>query len=747
MEIAENTPGQGNRPPAFGGHPSAQETVEWKKLAPGIWRARFGDVAREVSYTGLAAREPRSDALEVLPEAPFPFSEKPVSFRRYDDRMIHVSIPTAPGETIHGLGLQLGGTLRSGEVLNLAADHWGGGEGRTHAPVPFYISTRGYGVLFNTARFLKIHVQCTNRTDSPNNPQPVDRNPPPDETPTEPWLAVPTSDAVEAHLSARGLEVIVFSGESLQDVVSRYNLFCGGGAMPPLWGLGFWHRVRADYDAAQSEKEVREFEEHKVPLDVLGLEPGWMNRSYPCTFEWQKKRFPDPADFTRGMLERGVRLNLWFNPYVSPEARIHRELLPLSGSHMVWLGIVPDFTLPEARSVLCRQFEEDHVGIGVGGYKVDEVDGFDRWLWPEHASFPSGITAEAMRQIYGLLMQNLLHKDLFHKRNTRTWSLVRSSNAGGSGFPFVLYSDSYNHAEYIAGISSASLAGVLWCPEVRQARSPSEWLARIQTVCFSPLAMLDAWESGAKPWEFPEVADAVRSTIELRMRLLPYLYTAFADYNRKGIPPLRAMILEADCQAGSVEGAPVKVDGQLNPYGERQEKTTDDQFMFGPSILFAPYFVDAEGVLQPRLVRLPKGDWYDFHTGAFAGNGTTLELNTPERIPLFVKDGAVIPMLSKAVVNSREAFGHPLEVRHYGRKPGVFELYEDDGTSYDHERGAYRLRGLGFAEGKGTETVRGEGPALFGPIERWVDTLSMGVPCTSVHDPLEPEKNGCDHPE
>jgi alpha-glucosidase (family GH31 glycosyl hydrolase) len=708
--------------------PAAPETVEWEKLAPGVWRARFGDVSRELSYTSLAVRPPLADALGALPESPFPFSGKPVSFRRYDDRMIHVAVPTEPGEEIHGLGLQLGGTLRTGEALNLAADHWGGGEGRTHAPVPFFVSSRGYGVLFNTARFLKVHVQCTNRTDSPNNPAPVDRNPPPGDESGTPWMAVPASDAVEAHLSARGIEVLAFSGESPLDAVSRYNLFCGGGAMPPLWGLGFWHRVRADYDAAQSEREVREFEEHRVPLDVLGLEPGWMSRSYPCTFEWQKKRFPDPGGFVRGMLERGVRLNLWFNPYVSPEARIHGELLPFSGSHMVWLGIVPDYTVPAARAALCRQFAEDHLGIGVGGYKVDEVDGFDRWLWPDHASFPSGTPAEAMRQVYGLLMQNLLHKDLFHPRNTRTWSLVRSSNAGGSGFPFVLYSDSYNHAEYIAGISSASLSGVLWCPEVRQARSAAEWLARIQTVCFSPLAMLDAWESGTKPWEFPEAAGAVRSAIELRMRLLPYLYTAFADYNRKGTPPFRAMVLERGRQAAGAEGAPAKVDGQLNPYGERLENTTDDQFMFGPSILAAPYFVDSEGALQPRRVRLPEGDWYDFHTGEFAGNGTTIVVETPERMPLFVKGGAIIPMLTKAIANSRGAFGHPLEARLYGRGPGTFELYEDDGTSYDHERGAFRERVLVFEGGKGSESIRGNGPAMFGPVERWVDTLREGVP-------------------
>ena len=150
--------------------------------------------------------------------------------------------------------------------------------------------------------------------------------------------------------------------------------------------------------------------------------------------------------------------------------------------------------------------------------------------------------------------------------------------------------------------------------------------------------------------------------------------------------------------------------------------------MFRPSILAGPYFADADGVLQPRLVRLPKGYWYDFHTGEFAGSGTTITVDTPERMPLFVKDGAVIPMLAKAVANSREAFGHALEVRHYGRRDGAFELYEDDGTTYDHERGSYRLRTLAFAGGKGTETLQGQGPAMFGPVARWVDTLTEGVP-------------------
>ncbi len=501
----------------------------WEALAPGVWRVRFGETGKELAYTSLAAREPRFAALNELSAPSFPFSDAPILASRSEDRLIQVRIPVDAGESIYGFGLQFDGTRKSKQVLDLHVDHWASGGGRTHAPVPFYISSKGYGVLFNTARFLKVYVQVGNRKDSPNNPPPVDRVPPPQEPASRPWTAQPESDAIEAHLSANGLEMVVFAGESMQDVVARYNLYCGGGALPPLWGLGFWHRVMSDFTDRQAEDEVDAFAEHDMPLDVLGLEPGWMTRSYPCTFEWQKHRFPEPGAFAQRMARKGIRLNLWENPYISPEGKLYEQLYPYSGSHLVWLGLVPDYTLPEARDILCSQHAEDHLSIGVSGYKIDEVDGYDQWLWPEHATFPSGTPAETMRQTYGLMMQTMLYERLFHANNTRTYSLVRASNAGASALPFVIYSDAYSHAQYITGISAASLCGILWTPEVRQAATAEEWRARIQTVCFSPLAMLNAWASGKKPWDYESVVDDVREAIRLRMRLLPYLYTAFAS--------------------------------------------------------------------------------------------------------------------------------------------------------------------------------------------------------------------------
>ena len=614
------------------------------------------------------------------------------SYRVSSDGKVAVRIPTEPDEKIFGFGLQFDKTLRTGQVIDLKVDHFGRGGGRTHAPTPFYISSKGYGVFFNTARYLKLYVQVGNRWDSRHNPPEVDRNPPADEPQPGRWLAKPPGDAVEAYVNGKGLELVVFTGDDLLDIVSRYNLYSGGGAMPPLWGLGFWHRVPAKFNAEQTEQEVAEFDAHDIPLDVIGLEPGWQTKSYPCTFEWQPKRFPDPAGFTERLLDKGIRLNLWENPYVSQHAEIYERIRPLSGSHMVWLGVVPDYYLPEARKILVDQHTTEHIELGVSGYKIDEVDGYDFWLWPDHATFPSGVSGEAMRQSYGLLLQNVLYKELFRPRNQRTYSLARASNGAGSAYPFAIYSDSYGHDQYITGLSSASLSGVLWCPEIRTARSEREWINRMHTVCLSPMAMLNAWASGTKPWSYPDATNAIRRTIRLRMRLLPYLYTAFADYHRNGTPPIRSMLLEGVANSQS-RSQKQKLDGETAPYADGVGKVIVEDnslFMFGPDILVAPF----SNQQTSREVALPKGPWRDFYTGKLVGEERTITVTaqaTDDLPPLYVRDGAMVPMLAKSVNRTADVRGAPLEVRLYGDSEGAFDLYEDDGTSFDFEQGAYNL--------------------------------------------------------
>src|SRR5690606_23739712 len=205
--------------------------------------------------------------------------------------------------------------------------------------------------------------------------------------------------------------------------------------LPPRWGLGFTQRVHRLYAAEEVKAEADEFASRGFPLDYIGLEPGWQSKSYPGTFEWDKTRFQDPEDFVMDMMERGVRLNLWINPYVAADASFARDIEPYTASHTVWVGMVPDFTLPAAREAFFNQLEKDQVAIGVSGYKIDEVDGFDQWLWPDVATFPSGLSGEQMRQTYGLLTQRYT-TEMFEARNQRTYGLVRAANGGGVRCPY-----------------------------------------------------------------------------------------------------------------------------------------------------------------------------------------------------------------------------------------------------------------------------------------------------------------------
>lgn len=654
---------------------SDMDQLKWEKVMPGIWKASFGEMGlNPMHYTN----PPNIKALEELGDTPFPFDEE-ATYSLLTANRANIRLPLGETEKIYGLGLEFEGMNRRSNVYSLKVDHYGGTKGYTHAPVPFYISSKGYGVLINSSQRVKIHVGVGNRKDS-NLPEVIDR------TTGKNWAARPISDAVEASVQAGGMEIYVFTGQTNLEVVQRYNLFFGGGILPPKWGLGFWHRVHTTSSDQDVLKEIQDFESNNFPLDVIGLEPGWQSFAYPCSYDWDPTRFPNPGNFVNMLDKKGIKVNLWENPYVAPSSTMYQEIRPYTGSHTVWLGEVPDYTIPEAREVLLNHHERNHLNLGVSGYKIDEVDGYDVWLWPDHATFPSGNDAVEMRQVYGMMMQDMFD-GYFKKQNTRTYSLIRSAYIGASNHNFVLYSDYYDHKGYVTAMASASLTGLLWTPEIRSADSAEEWVRRFQTVAFSPLMMLNAWSSGKKPWSFPEVTDIVRNTIELRLKLLPYLYTAFYDYNQKGIPPFRAMVLESGYSTQETQKTGI-INDVSNPYAEEKRLEVTDQYMMGPSILVAPVFTGQ----KERTVVLPQGDWFDFYSGEYAGNGETITIQTKlEEIPLFVKDGAIIPMLTSISKSETEK---SLEVRHYGKKENSFLLYDDDGLSYDYEKDEFSLTEL-----------------------------------------------------
>jgi alpha-glucosidase (family GH31 glycosyl hydrolase) len=656
--------------------------VNWQQVELGVWKGVIG-TPEAYSLLSVANVSPQSEALKKMPNANFPaFANEVVG--AVSDGKTSLRIPLIKGEQLYGFGLNFQTVHQRGKILNLHVDHYGGKDnGRTHAPVPFYVSSEGYGVLVNSARYLTVYAGTGIRKDSPNAPVAQDRNT------DNKWSSRPYSDAVEILVPAEGVEIYLFAGPTPMDAIRRYNLYCGGGTLPPRWGLGFTQRTQRLYTDEQVKEEVALFEEKGFPLDYIGLEPGWQSKAYPCSFEWDKGRYPNPAGFVKEMAERGVRINLWTNPYISPESGIYKEMVPLSGSHTVWNGIVPDFSLEKVQKIWTEKLKKEHMSIGVSGYKIDEVDGHDIWLWPDVATFPSGLSAEQMRQTYGLWVQKIT-TDMYREQNVRTFGLVRASNAGGNSMPYVIYNDYYSHEDFITALINSGYCGVLWTPEVRSSKTSEEWLRRFQSVVFSPMAMINAWSSGTKPWSFPEVSESVKEYALLRMQMMPYWYSEFAKYHFEGTPPFRGMNIEPGFNVKMVEEV-LSQNLEDNPYLEAVNREVKDQYMAGEYLLVAPMFTGQES----RKVILPKGNWYDFYTGEYAGNGEVITV-TPglEKIPVYVKDGGIIPMMAPLLHAPKVGEIVNLEIRHYGSKPNSYMLYDDDGETFDYEKGEYSWRTL-----------------------------------------------------
>ena len=670
----------------------------WTLVAPGVWKTTIGK-AEDLTLLSAAGIQSKVTALAAMPKAAFPLNAQEIAASQWDWKTA-VRLPLVLDEDIYGLGVDFKSIRRTGTTFQLHVDHWGGVTGRTHAPVPLYVSTRGYAVLFDSARYLKVSVGLGVRLAATEKPPVIDR------TTGKGWAAQPRSDSIEALTNAPGMDVLVFAGPTPLDAVRRYNLYCGGGALPPKWGLGFLTRTPTRYSAEQALNEIAEFRRNGIPLDMLGLEPGWHDQAYPCSFEWDAKRFPDPTAFLAEVEKQHVRVNLWFNPYISPTAPLYQKLLPYAGTHLVWNGIVPDYSMPEARKIFSDHLRDKVVNLNpraVGGFKIDEVDGYDRYLWPDTARFPSGRDGEQLRQTYGVLVQRTVF-DMFRQQNQRTLGQVRGTNAGASAFPFVIYNDNYAFDEYITALGNSGFAGVLWSPEVRGGKG-EDMLRRTQAVCFSPLALFNGWATNDKLWTHADVKDAIRSVIGLRMRLLPYFYTTFAQYHYEGTPVVRPMQLIPGFQVGSSKETGGSLDATANPYAIGKVTEVKDQYLLGDALLVAPI---APGE-KSRAVVLPPGKWYDFHTGKLAGENETITV-TPDlaQIPVFVKDGSLVPMIEERQWSPIHDEVLPLEIRHYGEKPATLRLYDDDGETFDYEKGRYswtRLAVSRDADGKWTPTI------------------------------------------
>ncbi|HIS69612.1 MAG TPA: glycoside hydrolase [Candidatus Gallacutalibacter stercoravium] len=598
----------------------------------------------------VPTRYKRPSRIPVEDGVAFPAGE--ISFRT-SSRGCQLEFALDSDEEIFGFGLQLKGFRHKGHKKHLRSNADPiADSGDSHAPVPFFVSTKGYGVYIDTARYATVycgyHKNAGRKTAGSSQVK----------TSTQELYAVRESDERSTLIidipTARGVDLYWFTGGSITDVVSAYNQFSGGGCLPPLWGMGVLYRCFTRFNSQQALNAARYIRKSQVPCSVFGLEPGWQTHSYSCSYVWDKDRFGDHEQMLQELRDMHYEVNLWEHAFVHPSSPLHSQLADKSGDYEVWQGLVPDFSLPQARKAFADYHREELIEKGISGFKLDECDGSDYtggWTFPDCSVFPSGLDGEQMHTLFGVLYQQCL-LDAFGDR--RTLSYVRNSGACASPYPFALYSDLYDHKDFIRGVCNAGFSGLLWVPEIRTTKTKEDFIRRLQTVVFSPQALIDAWFSEEVPWIPNDAEEEVRELCKLRMSLVPYIYQAFYHYYQTGVAPIRALVSDYT--------------------DDKETYGIDDAYLFGPSMLVAP-MVEGE---HSRKVYLPGGEWYDFWTGErFAAGWHEI---TTEQIPVFVKSGTLLP-LAEPLQYLDENTIFQLSLRCYGEK-GEAYLLEDDGKTY-----------------------------------------------------------------
>jgi alpha-D-xyloside xylohydrolase len=701
----------------------ADDNPRPEEVAPGVWRFHFGDPEKLTPLTFRFA-PPQLKGLNELPQTTLPIDPSQMTFYT-TGRGCAVELPMAPDERIYGFGLnttlfemtEVVPKVEKGvipvpthpgrHVFLRPTDSPQFDLNDSHAPVPFYLSNLGYGVYVDTARYASFYTGDV----APKAKAQGDESAASGGITTDALYKTHElkSRTMLADIpSAHGVDVYIFGGPAMDVAIRRYNLFSGGGVVPPLWGLGVAYRGFAQNNAEYTLQLAKSLRDEHLSVMSWGLEPGWQSHAYSCSFVWDPVAFPDPDGFIKKMGAMGYQINAWEHCFTHPTSPIYKALKAWSGNFLVFDGLVPDFATPQGRQIFEDQQDKSLFSKGVTSVKVDECDNQPAsatpWSFPEASSFPSGLDGEQMHSLLGVLYQQTMTTAL-RQRNVRTWGLARNSGSLATPLPFSIYSDTYDDRSLTRAMVKEGFGGLLAVPEIHRAGSPEELYRRTEVVIFSPYALINGWMMKLPPWEQLDMAKnnagevmpnhaavtaVVKELFDLRTSLIPYLYSAFNDYHLRGIPPIRALVVDWP--------------------SDHETADIDDEFMAGSSLLVAPIFKGQ----TDRSVYLPAGTWYDFWTHEKIEGGQKVRVSKPlDQIPIYVKDNSLLPLATPIErIASDTCFDVTVNV--FGKKPANFTLYEDDGVSYDFEKGAQNQIVLSW-NGQGSQAKTGgyKGPSRY----------------------------------
>lgn len=494
------------------------------------------------------------------------------------------------------------------------------------------------------------------------------------------------------------MDYYFFQGNTPLEIVQSYTWLTGRMPMPPKWSLGFQQCRYSYYPDKEVLRIAETFREKSIPADVIYLDIHYMDAFK--VFTWHPERFPDPKGLVKALEDLGFKVVLIVDPGLKSDENYPAYLSGKEGDHyvkypdgteykgQVWPGwsVFPDFTNEEARKWWGEQLKI-YTDAGVEGFWNDMNEpaawGQDVPHLIEFDLEGRGTTLKEARNLYGMCMARATRegaqKLLGEKR---PFILTRAGYSGVQRYAAVWTGDNVATDEHmLAGhrlVNSLGLTGIQFSGYdiggFAGEASPALFARWMALGAFTPFfrahTMINTRDS--EPWSFgEEVEDISRNYINLRYRLLPYIYSAFEEAASNGTPINRSLVLEWPMQ------------------NEVFSKEFDTEYMFGAAILVAPI----ASTKDLAKVFLPKGNWYNwFNDEQIEGDKIHIAQLSIETLPLYVRESAVIPM-QKSVQHVHAQHDGILEIHIYaGNQSYETTFYEDDGKTNAYLNGKYSKR-------------------------------------------------------
>ncbi len=531
------------------------------------------------------------------PILPFSYVRRASDYSRSFNAVFSLS----PDEKIMGCGESYTALNKRGQKVVLCTNDANGTQNETmYKPIPFFMSSRGYGIFMHTS------------------------------TPVTCDFGKYFNGVTSLMIGDDELDIFIFMGNP-KDILNEYTNITGKANMPPLWSFGFWMSRITYFSEEEGRAVADKLRVNNIPCDVIHFDTGWFLTDWRCDYKFANDRFKNPGKMIADLKKQGFHISLWQLPYFVPKNSLFPEIIEKGLAVKDAKGNIPyedavlDFSNPET----VKWYQEKIAGLlqlGVGAIKVDFGEAA-----PYNGLYYSGKTGFYEHNLYPL-RYNKTVADITKKITGENIIWARSAWSGSQRYPLHWGGDPANTntsmAATLRGGLSLGLSGFsFWSHDIGGfvQTTPENVYRR-----WTPFGMLTSHTRShgvppKEPWEYGEdFMNVFRLADEMRYKLMPYIYAQAKYCTETGLPMVRALFVEYPDDPGSW--------------------LIDNEYLFGSDILVAPMFED----LPERDVYLPPGQWIDYQSGKSYIGGWHKIKPGKILIVMLVREGTVIPHIKLA---------------------------------------------------------------------------------------------------